>query len=371
MTKSDLVNKSHGSLDSIHGLQWRIKEPQTAVLESLDIDLSTIASSQFVVQTLYSAVSPGTELAIFRGIDPDVHAADGWCRYPWSAGYAGVGRVIRVGNDVQSVRVGDIVTGILGHASHWVMDDQVGQNGKKFLWSDRFVGKVRQPIPLEQAAFVRLYGIAMTAIQALHPLRWGQILVSGLGTIGTMVAQLAMLHGFSVTGVDPSCERRQAVMRDGISAIDPHSLDKRTDRWDAVVDTVGLAVNTVMLPNHLNIGGVLVLMTHWRSQPPIDCSSFINEIFNKGLTVRGALEYGMGSLPWENWPELQRAKWNLIEEHMQRGRLAFTDFETVPYNHLPRAYKDLDTRHGPVGRLLDWTSLGLRGEPKTQHAVPM
>lgn len=354
VSRRDREKRSQGSCEDIHGVQWRISGPETAGIEPLTINLSTIRPCQFVVQVIYSAVSSGTELAIFRGVDPEAHAIDGWCHYPWTAGYAGVGRVIWVGSSVQSVRVGDIVTGILGHASHWVLEDQIG--GTNFRWAERFVDKVQRPIPLEQAAFVRLYGIAMTAIQALHSLRWGQILVSGLGTIGTMVSQLATLHGYHVTGIDPSPARRQELTRNGIRALAPDDLDKEMDRWDAVIDTVGIAANTVMLINRLKIGGVLVLMTHWRSQPLIDCRPFIDEIFNRGLTVRGALEYGIGSTPWENWPELQRAKWNFIEEHMHQGRLAFMTFKTVPYDRLPLAYEELGSQTGPTGRLLDWTS---------------
>lgn len=350
----DQEKKSRGSYKDIQGLQWRITGPEIATIEPFDIDLSKIRPCQFVVQVIYSAISAGTELAIFRGVDPEVHAIDGWCHYPWIAGYAGVGRVIYVGSSVQSVRVGDIVTGILGHASHWVLEDQI--SGANFRWADRFVNKVQRSIPLEQAAFVRLYGIAMTAIQGLHSLRWGQILVSGLGTIGTMVSQLATLHGYHVTGIDPSPTRRQELARAGIRALAPDDFDKEIDRWDAAIDTVGLAANTVSLVNRLKIGGVLVLMTHWRSQPLIDCRPFVNEIFNRGLTVRGALEYGIGSAPWEHWPELQRAKWNFIEEHMHQGRLAFMTFKTMPYDRLPLAYGELGSQTGPTGRLLDWTS---------------
>ncbi len=67
------------------------------------------AADQVLVQTLYSAISPGTEMLVYRGqwpqgvpVDSTIDALAGSFAYPLAYGYCAVGRVIVTGADVSS-----------------------------------------------------------------------------------------------------------------------------------------------------------------------------------------------------------------------------------------------------------------------------
>jgi 2-desacetyl-2-hydroxyethyl bacteriochlorophyllide A dehydrogenase len=348
---------------------WAITGERSSRLEAFEISPDKISAREILIKTTCSAVSPGTECSIYNALDPDVHRSDAWCRYPWRAGYSGVGEVLACGAEVREFRPGDRVLGLLGHASHWIIDLD-GMLGPE--WSNRLIGPVHSQVPDEAAAFVRLAGIAMTSVQLLAGLQHGTIGVWGLGVVGNLAAQLLLSQGHRVVGVEPSPERRRIAGVCGVTetlAPDDPALAERIAGatsgrrgLDAVVDTVGRAETTIGLPSFVRIGGRLVLLTHWRSQPVLDAAPFINEVFNRGLTVHGGLEYGPGSQPWESWPRLQLEKWAIIQRLIVDGRLRIDPLVTKmvgPQAHV-EVYRSLCSRlDGFVGVIVDW-----RDEPQ-------
>src|SRR5206468_2826701 len=88
-----------------------------------------------VVHMLYSGISAGTEMNVFRGsapfwrkqFDPSTKLFDNrrpQYRYPLSYGYAAVGRVAEVGQGVVDRKVGDLVTALVPHQSVATVDSQ-------------------------------------------------------------------------------------------------------------------------------------------------------------------------------------------------------------------------------------------------------
>jgi 2-desacetyl-2-hydroxyethyl bacteriochlorophyllide A dehydrogenase len=332
------------------------------MLQEFDVNSRALAPREILVRTSYSAVSNGTEVSVFTASDPDVYEADGWCRYPCEMGYSGVGNVVARGIKVTEFDIGDRVIGQLGHASHWTLDvdRMIGPE-----WLNRPVSKANPRIEDRQAAFVRLAGIAMTPIQLLRRHDYPVVGVWGLGIIGNLAAQLLRCSGCTVVGVDPDSSRRRAAERVGIDlALDPVGSDFRAhletaapEGLAAIVDTVGSSGVTIRLPSFIRMRGELVLLTHWRSQPVVDSSLFVNEIFRKGLSVHGGLEYGPGSAPWENWAALQFAKWESIQRLVVAGRIDMSNLITRvvrPGDHA-QVYNDLADGHsGNLGLLVDW-----------------
>src|SRR5262245_51655501 len=76
-------------------------------VEVREESLPTLAAGQVVVQTLYSAISPGTEMLVYRGqvpaemaLDETITALGGNFKFPLKYGYSAVGRVVDLGPDV-------------------------------------------------------------------------------------------------------------------------------------------------------------------------------------------------------------------------------------------------------------------------------
>lgn len=109
-------------------------------------------ATEILVQTMYSAISHGTEMNVYRGLAPQwqryfdgklrllrpvtdeqraaIPARGYWTAgdlvwgYPMAYGYANVGRVVAVGDDVTSLRDGDLVYAYEPHQSAYVAPAQ-------------------------------------------------------------------------------------------------------------------------------------------------------------------------------------------------------------------------------------------------------
>lgn len=346
------------------GERWVVTAPFRSELERFTVDPAAIGRREIAVATTYSAVSSGTEAAIYTATDDAVHRPDGWCRYPCDMGYSGVGRVVAIGDDVTEYEVGTRVIGLLGHASHWTMDvdRMLGPE-----WSNRPLARVAPDVDDRAAAFIRIAGIAMTATQLVRRADYGVVGVWGLGIVGIMVAQLLKCAGQFIVGIDPNPVRRELANQVGLDAtLDPTSPNF-TDELAAfapgglatAVDTVGIGAVTVSIPSRLQMRGELVLMTHWRHPENINASAFIEEIFSRGISVHGGLEYGPGSRPWQNWAQLQINKWDRIGRLIVSGRLAIDELVTLvaqPDEHATVYGILADGSPKHLGILIDWTT---------------
>ena len=93
-----------------------VSEPfKTAVRE---VQLLSPAPNQILVQTEVSAISAGTELAVYTGThqwlkDPNLPE---W-KFPFKPGYSAAGTVVAVGSDVKDWKAGDRVSYPGNHAS--------------------------------------------------------------------------------------------------------------------------------------------------------------------------------------------------------------------------------------------------------------
>lgn len=86
-------------------------------IEPFEIDENSLKDSEVLLGTCYTLISPGTELAIYTALDPDVYRADSWCRYPFTPGYISVGKAIQVGENVQNIKEDETVFSYTNHAS--------------------------------------------------------------------------------------------------------------------------------------------------------------------------------------------------------------------------------------------------------------
>src|SRR5438876_6928178 len=84
-----------------------------------EVNLPDPGEKQVLVRTVASAVSAGTELAVYTGThqwlkDPNL---PDW-KFPFRPGYSAAGTVVAVGSDVKGWQAGDRVSYPGNHASH-------------------------------------------------------------------------------------------------------------------------------------------------------------------------------------------------------------------------------------------------------------
>src|SRR5713101_6397474 len=101
----------------MHARQAVIREPFQ--VEVREVDLPDPAANQILVRTEVSAISPGTELAVWTGThqwlkDPNL---PDW-KFPFRSGYSAAGTVVEVGAQILDIKPGDRVSYPGNHASH-------------------------------------------------------------------------------------------------------------------------------------------------------------------------------------------------------------------------------------------------------------
>src|SRR5205814_1649748 len=196
-----------------------ITEPyQVAVRE---VDLPPPAANQILVATEASAVSAGTELAVYTGthqwlLDPSL---PDW-KFPFRPGYSAAGTIVAVGSAVTGWQPGDRVSYPGNHASAELLT--LGhQRGR--LW------KLPPGLDAEKAAWacVARYGMGASIRAGLTLGRSAAVL--GLGIIGQFALRCLLAAGaHPVVGIDGVRMRRESARAAGAGhVIDPTAGDAR------------------------------------------------------------------------------------------------------------------------------------------------
>ena len=154
------------------------------MLEVREETVAPLADGEMLVKTAVSAISPGTEMLLYRGqmpsdvaLDATIAALDGATRFPLKYGYAAVGQVIETGRDVDAAWNGRFVFAFNPHESH-------------------FVCKPADVLPLptgmtaETAVFLPNMETAVSFMMDGNPVIGERVAVFGQGVVGLLTARL-------------------------------------------------------------------------------------------------------------------------------------------------------------------------------------
>jgi 2-desacetyl-2-hydroxyethyl bacteriochlorophyllide A dehydrogenase len=203
----------------MNGRQVVILEPcKVAVRE---VELPPPAANQVLVRTEVSAVSAGTELAVWTGThqwlkDPGL---PDW-KFPFRPGYSAAGVVAAVGSDVRQWKPGDRVSYPGNHASAELLT--LGHERGR-LW------RLPEGLDAEKAAVacIARYGLGAPVRVGLTLGRSAAVL--GLGVIGQFALRCLIAAGaWPVVGIDAVAMRREAAKAAGADhVLDPSAGDVR------------------------------------------------------------------------------------------------------------------------------------------------
>lgn len=179
--------------------------------------LPPLPADRLLIQTLLSAISPGTELLVYRGefppdlpLDETIPALAGGFSYPLKYGYASFGRVSAAGEAVDPAWCGRTVFAFQPHASH-------------FHAAPADLIAVPEGISMEEAVFLPNMETAVNFVLDGAPLIGERVAVLGQGIVGLLTT--ALLAGFPLARLvtfDRWPLRRQASLSLGASAsLDP------------------------------------------------------------------------------------------------------------------------------------------------------
>ncbi len=159
--------------------------------------LPAIQHGQFLVKTLKSLVSAGTETTCNRG-NP------GWPK--GTHGYSNAGVVIEVGSEVMNYKVGDRVASLQVHTDYYIGND-----------SDTITcHKIPDGVSNAQAVFMTLGGIALHIVERAKISLGVPVVVVGQGTVGLLTQQLARIGGAGwIVAVDTNASRHETAKQFG------------------------------------------------------------------------------------------------------------------------------------------------------------
>ena len=203
----------------MHARQVVVLEPFKVGVR--EVDLPAPAANQILVATAVSAVSAGTELAVYTGTHQwlkDPHLPD-W-KFPFRPGYSAAGTIVAVGSDLKCWQPGDRVSYPGNHASHELLT--IGHERGR-LW------KMPAKLDFDKAAIacIARYGLGASIRAGLTLGR--SFAVLGLGIIGQFALRCALAAGcHPVVGIDGVKMRREAASAAGADfVIDPGAGETR------------------------------------------------------------------------------------------------------------------------------------------------
>jgi predicted dehydrogenase/threonine dehydrogenase-like Zn-dependent dehydrogenase len=207
-------------------------------VEVLDVPLPSIEPTEVLVRTLASVISPGTERAVTQlarsslltkararpdlvrqvmrkartdGLAATVQSVRGRLAEDLPLGYSAAGEVLEVGSAVSGLRAGQLVaTGGAGQANHAEFQAVPGL----------LCVPVPEGVPAKDAAFTTIASIALHGLRLAEVGPGSKVIVTGLGLVGQLAAQLAMAAGCDVTGIDPAAHARITAAGSGVRALD-------------------------------------------------------------------------------------------------------------------------------------------------------
>lgn len=175
--------------------------------------VETPASDEVQVEASLSAISPGTELLVYRDqvpenlpLDETIDGLDGVATYPFSYGYATVGTVTAAGSDVTDDWVGRRVFSFHPHASHFCVDPDT---------------LVRLPADVadEDAALLAMVETAVSLVMDGRPRIGERAAVFGQGVVGLLTTALLARHPLArLVTFDHYAARRERSLSFGADA---------------------------------------------------------------------------------------------------------------------------------------------------------
>jgi 2-desacetyl-2-hydroxyethyl bacteriochlorophyllide A dehydrogenase len=253
-----------------------------------EVGLPDPGPDQILVRTEASAVSAGTELAVYTGThqwlqDPGL---PDW-KFPFRPGYSAAGTVVAVGSNIRGWQAGDRVSYPGNHASHELLT--IGHERGR-LW------RLPDDLKMEHAAIacVARYGMGAAIRSGLTLGRTAAVM--GLGVIGQFALRCLIAAGaFPVVGIDSVAMRREAAKAGGadhvIDLADEEALEQLaqclgTPGAEIVADATGLPdAVPVAMSLACDVGQVIVVGSPRGKARDVN---FYDDLHRRSIQVAGA-----------------------------------------------------------------------------------
>lgn len=239
-----------------------------------------LKADEVLLKTDVTLISPGTEFACLNGV-----LNRGEVKYPLTLGYSAVGKVLKVGENVKHIAVGDRC--LCYHSVH--------RNYQKRPVAD--VVKIEDDNLLSKDAVFCVVGcMGFQGVRRCRVEFGESCMVMGLGLLGLFAVQTAALSGcYPVIGLDFNENRRKIALELGADAAfspdDPELEEKIKSltygrKCDSVIEVTGNPQAVVQgLKLTADFGRISLVGC---SRTPTENIDFYNLVHRPGISVLGA-----------------------------------------------------------------------------------
>ena len=172
----------------------KLQSPGKVTFEVEDLSMN-VEANDILCESLVSVISPGTELAAYRGAPP----LSPGVTYPRLVGYCNVARVIVKGGNVKNVLEGERVLTLQSHRSHFLIK------------SSEILAVVPPEISSREAACCYLFQLGYNATLRGNVRLGSNVIVLGMGALGLTTVAMSTLAGGRVFCVSDYVEAKKRV----------------------------------------------------------------------------------------------------------------------------------------------------------------
>ena len=240
--------------------------------ELVESEVAVLDANDVRGKTLFTLISPGTELASYRY----------GSKFPAAPGYAAVFKVDEIGSDVTGIEKDDVL---------------FCQGGHRSIQQCRAANTVKLPSGLapEKAVLARLAGVSFTTLMTTTARPGDLVIVSGAGPVGYLAAQIFCLSGYEVLIVEPDAKRREMVERaSGIRTVGEISLEDKNvcGKAGLVIECSGHEMAVLAGCRAVRKRGEVVLVgVPWVRRTDITAHEVLHAIFHKYAVLRSGWEW--------------------------------------------------------------------------------
>jgi threonine dehydrogenase-like Zn-dependent dehydrogenase len=311
--------------------------------------LPEMGNDELLCQTLVSVISPGTEIAAYKGLPPLRPSA----LYPRLQGYCNVAMVIKVGVGVEEYKPGDRILSFMSHRSAFVIS------------TDDVLYKLPEAARADEIACTYLFHLGYNAVLRSGIRAGSNVLVIGLGALGLTAVAMAVLSGAKVFALSDQEAPAAIAKRFGAEAV------FRRDQMPALAESLGVDLADVIISTTngwedwaaalkmaSKLGVIAVLGFPGRGEVapaanPLDSQYFYMKqlrIEAVGMSpeqseVRGFCRFN------------ERANIKYLADQILNGRLDCSQLISGEFDgeNIDQAYRGLVSRlHSPITYLLKW-----------------
>lgn len=318
-------------------------------LEFRATELGHCAADQIICETIFTAISPGTELAAYTGFEPLRPGR----QYPRLQGYCNVACVTDVGASVTSVRPGQLVLTFQSHRSAFVTK------------ADEILYVLNDTDKPEQVVCAYLYHLGYNAVLRSDIKAGSRVLIIGMGTLGTTSLEMCRIAGAVCDVITDQSRTRERALAMGakntVSRDEFDAIQMRPDpaHYDIVITTVnGWADWHRALLAARKLGTISMLGFPGRGQERPDFNPLDPRyVYSKQLRIEaiGESPEQLDSRGFLRFNE--RENLAFIIDGIRSGQINTSHIATTKFSHMDieTAYIKLSSRETPTATaLIDW-----------------